>query len=245
MPAKIDLTGQKFGRLTVLKYSEEYSKIKKRRCYKCQCDCGNITYVTTMLLRSGRTQSCGCLQKEIVQKIGQNNFQDISGQKFGRLTAIKYNEELSKKYGATYWDFRCDCGNTKSLRSCNVLRGKTISCGCLNMSRGEFKIQQILKNNNINFKKEYIFKDFKSPKNEFFRFDFAIFSNDKLSYIIEFNGEQHYKSVPFFEQKVSFEERIKYDDMKKAYLKQHNIPLVIIKFDEEITSDKIIRRDLL
>lgn len=58
----IDLTGQKFGRLTVL------SKTNKKQCnhiiWVCQCDCGNIKEVTGSDLHSGRIKSCGCLQRE-------------------------------------------------------------------------------------------------------------------------------------------------------------------------------------
>ena len=63
----IDLTGQKFGRLTVLEpaYTKEIGKDKKKRLYwKCQCDCGNIAYVMGQTLRNGTTNSCGCLHKE-------------------------------------------------------------------------------------------------------------------------------------------------------------------------------------
>ena len=62
-----DLTGQKFGRLKILKLA--YKKIrndkKSSRCYwLCQCDCGNTSIVLTDLLKSGHTQSCGCIAKE-------------------------------------------------------------------------------------------------------------------------------------------------------------------------------------
>lgn len=56
-----DLTGQKFGRLTV----EEYlGYIKSKKPYwKCKCDCGNYTIVDTYHLINGDTTSCGCLRK--------------------------------------------------------------------------------------------------------------------------------------------------------------------------------------
>lgn len=68
MSKYIDLTGQKFGRLTVIKRD---GKNKKRQAlWLCQCDCGNLARTTTYLLKSGKTKSCGCLQKEIASKIG-------------------------------------------------------------------------------------------------------------------------------------------------------------------------------
>lgn len=59
----LDLTGQKFGYLTVLQLSE--SKHKQQRAYwKCQCKCGNITDVASNDLRRGNIKSCGCKRRE-------------------------------------------------------------------------------------------------------------------------------------------------------------------------------------
>ena len=61
----IDLTGQKFGRLTVVKrVPNRYGQV----CWKCLCDCGGEAIVTSFHLRHGQTQSCGCLQKERTAK---------------------------------------------------------------------------------------------------------------------------------------------------------------------------------
>jgi hypothetical protein len=54
-----DLTGMKFGQLTVLRLAEP--KNEKRR-WECQCSCGKITVVTTDHVKSGHTASCGCLK---------------------------------------------------------------------------------------------------------------------------------------------------------------------------------------
>lgn len=61
MPELIDLTGQKFGRLTVIARSDD--KRKEVR-WECRCACGNQTTVTSISLRKGTTRSCGCLRKE-------------------------------------------------------------------------------------------------------------------------------------------------------------------------------------
>lgn len=63
---KIDLTGQVFGRLTV------YGPAKKagtKTQWACICKCGVQAIVRSELLRSGRTQSCGCLRSEILSII--------------------------------------------------------------------------------------------------------------------------------------------------------------------------------
>lgn len=57
-----DLTGQRFGRLTVVK--RIVSNKGKRYLWECKCDCGNVTYITTSHLTDGNTKSCGCLYAE-------------------------------------------------------------------------------------------------------------------------------------------------------------------------------------
>lgn len=61
MPRIIDLTGQRFSRLVVLR--KEESKNKKVR-WLCRCDCGNETSVIASNLRCGHTTSCGCVLRE-------------------------------------------------------------------------------------------------------------------------------------------------------------------------------------
>lgn len=64
MPKLIDLTGKRFGRLTVIKREEgEYNTAH----WECKCDCGKICIVQGRKLRDGLTKSCGCLQREIAK----------------------------------------------------------------------------------------------------------------------------------------------------------------------------------
>lgn len=56
---KIDLTGQRFGKLTVIKQSDE--KKNHRPAWVCKCDCGSETVVCGGSLREGFSRSCGCL----------------------------------------------------------------------------------------------------------------------------------------------------------------------------------------
>ena len=58
---KINLIGERFGRLTVI---EEAGKLYGRIAWKCLCDCGNTAIATSISLRSGKKRSCGCLQIE-------------------------------------------------------------------------------------------------------------------------------------------------------------------------------------
>lgn len=58
---KLNLIGEKFGRLTVLREDPD-----KQYAYWCQCDCGKIKSIYAKSLRSGSSKSCGCLQKELL-----------------------------------------------------------------------------------------------------------------------------------------------------------------------------------
>ena len=70
----IDLTGMKFGRLVVLKYDAETSKIKGRSYWICKCDCGKIKSVQSNELRTGGTISCGCYSIDIHSKSNKIEF---------------------------------------------------------------------------------------------------------------------------------------------------------------------------
>ena len=59
---KIDLTGQRYGNLTVISLGE---KLGLHLSWLCLCDCGNIKNIKRSAIRSGTTKSCGCLRKII------------------------------------------------------------------------------------------------------------------------------------------------------------------------------------
>lgn len=117
MPKKINMIGQKFGKLTVLEELPERNKFGKI-VYKCKCDCGSTCNVIGLHLRNGNTKSCGCLQSLNIK----------TGTKFGRLTVLdKIND---KKLGKAY-ECLCDCGNITYVRGTMLQNGNTRSCGCL------------------------------------------------------------------------------------------------------------------
>ena len=75
----IDITGNKYGRLTVIKRD---GKSKDHQAmWLCECECGNQVRVRSKDLRSGHTTSCGCYNRELVSS-------QIAGQKFNMLTAL-------------------------------------------------------------------------------------------------------------------------------------------------------------
>lgn len=66
-----DLAGQRFGRLTVLKF---VGLQKRYAWWKCKCDCGEtVDSVRGSRLISGSTRSCGCLQIELASALGSTS----------------------------------------------------------------------------------------------------------------------------------------------------------------------------
>ena len=89
MGFKKDLTGQRFGRLTVIEYAGTLVTKNHSRTtmWKCKCDCGNIKDVRYSNLARGTTQSCGCIHKE---KLGSmNRTHGLSGNKTRLYTIWK------------------------------------------------------------------------------------------------------------------------------------------------------------
>ena len=65
-PPLKDFIGKRFSALTVIGYA---GKVNGQHLWRCKCDCGNETVARQTYLQSGKTKSCGCLQK---QQILQN-----------------------------------------------------------------------------------------------------------------------------------------------------------------------------
>ena len=111
----IDLTGMRFGRLTVL---GQAGRRGVSILWRCMCDCGNELTVLGSSLRSGKAISCGC--RRIV---------DITGMTFGRLTVIERAGVVKNKM---MWRCRCTCGKEIVVAGVSLRSGNTTSCGCYN-----------------------------------------------------------------------------------------------------------------
>ena len=127
MPQIIDLTGKKFGRLTVVELHKERSKYGQAQ-WICRCDCGGTSTVVGWSLRKGYTKSCKCLHREMTSI---KRLKDLSNQRFGRLTAISIHPEKSR-HGAIRWICHCDCGSRVVVVAGSLTNKNSRSCGCLN-----------------------------------------------------------------------------------------------------------------
>lgn len=127
-----DLTGQTFGRLTVLYRAEDkvLSNGQRKVMWHCICSCGNEVDVQAYNLTAGHTKSCGCLQKSITS---ERSFNDLTGRKFGRWLVLYKAEPHTTPSGQmkTMWHCICDCGNEADVEAGNLVNGASRSCGCL------------------------------------------------------------------------------------------------------------------
>jgi hypothetical protein len=118
---KYDFSGQHIGYLTCIE--PVMTKYKNVTGWRCICDCGNECVKTTQQLASvlmgeHSTISCGC---------NRNRGADLTGIRFGRLTAVK----RTNAHGNAMWFCECDCGATCATYATYLLSGKKKSCGCL------------------------------------------------------------------------------------------------------------------
>ena len=124
MPELDDLTGKRFGMLTVLERVEDHvfpggTPVPQ---WKCVCDCGNITIKTSTKLKTVKTPNCGC----------QYNL-DLTGQVFGQLLVMSQAPSHFTPQGKPIkrWLCKCSCGNEKIVMGQSLKKGMTKSCGCL------------------------------------------------------------------------------------------------------------------
>ena len=235
---KNDLIGKKFNKLTVLELTD--LKQQGGKVWKCECECGNITFATTHELVSNSIMSCGCLQKQHIKEfIITKKRIDLTGEKFGKLIVIKQLEKDDNDFKKGIpWLCQCECGNLIIAYSTELRKGHKLSCGCLK-SIAEHKVIQILNNNNIPFISQHKFSDCRSNKNAILYFDFYINNN----FLLECDGEQHYKyDVSGWNTEQSFYDRQERDNIKNEYAKSHNIPLKRIPYwdFDKITLENIM-----
>lgn len=216
-----DIVGQKFGKLTVIAPTNE--RKHNSVIWKCQCECGNICYATTEGLRVGDNTTCGCSNKAR-EKFSNTYKVDFTNKKFGKLIVLGPTD-MRTNSGNQIWKCECECGNICYVSTNHLQTGNTQSCGCLyGHSIGENKIKEILIENGIKFKTEYTFSELPNR-----RYDFALLNeNNEVIQLIEFDGEQHYIETSFF--KTTLKEQQEIDKEKTMFAKNKNIKLVRVPY---------------
>lgn len=234
----IDETGKTYGYLTVISRAESKDG---RAMWKCKCKCGNECIVSGKVLRSGHTQSCGCLKIErTVARNMERGGGDLTGQRFGKLVVIGFDSWLDHNNGHRdrMWRCKCDCGNECVVNHRYLRFGDTESFGC-SKSKGNATIMRWLNSNHKIYQAEYSFKDFTSYNGVPYRYDFAIFNDNKeLIFLIEYQGNIHFEVGSGWNNKERLADNQRRDKLKLEYCQKNNIKLYYITY-KEIIEDRL------
>lgn len=221
-----DLTGKIFGDWEVIDFDKKDKYYT--RYWLCKCSCGTIKSVAEKYLKSGHSKSCG-----------HNQCIDLQGKTFNKLKVIKRVENNSR--GDAQWLCQCECGNLIVTSGVRLRNGTTTSCGCI-VSKGEAKIKHYLNKLGIKYKTQYKFNNLYGDKN-CLKFDFIIFKDNLVHCLIEYQGEQHFKSIDFFGGDEKFLKQQEYDNKKRDFCKQNNLKLIEIPyFDYNIINEDYIKK---
>lgn len=154
-----DLTGERFGKLTVVMRVDDYVATNGHRHIQwlCKCDCGDTSVVKGASLSSGYNKSCGCSQygngetkrmwdnykklkleelDSILSKesnsVGRPRT-DLTDTVYGWLTVIRAapDKVYSNNRRISMWHCSCKCGKTIDVKTINLKNGSKVSCGCM------------------------------------------------------------------------------------------------------------------
>lgn len=121
----MDLTGQIYGNLTVLE--DTGNRFHRSIVWRCLCTCGTERDVPALYLRSGAVTNCGSRQCKQRKPRKPQKIQDLTGQVFGELTAVKPTEV--RYFGSVVWECTCSCGKTCFVPTLMLHNGDKKSCG--------------------------------------------------------------------------------------------------------------------
>lgn len=219
-----------YGDLTI----EEYAFTAKDRhiYYRCKCSCGNKENIKGTLLFTGKQTKCS-----ICSKAPAYNFIDETSNTYNNLTVIE--RDFGVKGKEAYWKCKCSCGNLTTVQGTKLRNGHTTSCGCIN-SKGELAIIHLLNDNNIEYKTQVKIPGCEDK--DLLRFDFAIYHDGILMYLIEYDGVQHYHTDSGWNTEEKFNQIKRKDNIKNIFCKEHNIPLIRIPYTH---LEKLSIKDLL
>ena len=128
-PNAIDITGQKFGKLTALwKVGNQRKGHSSTPIFAFRCDCGKIKFSTSQMARTNQITSRGCG----AQDRGKQKQLNLLGKKFGRLTVIK---QLPSENRSAHWLCQCECGNQITANQADLFWGSVTDCGCQKKKR--------------------------------------------------------------------------------------------------------------
>lgn len=170
-------------------------------------------------------------------RIGKTSF-NIAAEKFveeaKRVHRNKYNySEVIYNGAGMHVNILCNKHGFFNQSPSHHLNGQ--GCPVCKESHGEREVKHWLEDNNIQFKREYFFKECRNQN--MLRFDFYL---PDFNLCIEFNGKQHYhKSSKFYDVAI-----IEHDKIKNEFCKMNGIKLITIPFWHKKNVDEILSKNI-
>jgi hypothetical protein len=198
----------------------------------------NHSAISTSLLRG---KGCPeCKGAKISNKLSKSHdefckeLKNITGDEFIVLDQYTTSQKKIKvKHNVT------GCQHIYSVTPNNLLRGR--GCPkCNNKSKGEIAISNILNLFNISYLSNFIFKDCKNKIA--LPFDFAIFKNEELLFVIEFDGLQHFQKTGWSKSDEKLLRTQINDKIKNKYCKNNNIKLIRIPYWQLYKINDILKK---
>ena len=228
-----NLTGRTFGKLTVLHLDEAVAPgggIHWK--WICKCECGTTKSIRSSDLRNGSALDCGCGKRK---RLSDAAIHDLTGQTFGHLHVLRRGNGIAKNGGIhAKWECRCDiCGQTEIVQGPMLERyGKDRCLACCGKSLGETKIKELLDGAGITYVHDMPYEDCRSDdKDGFLRFDFrATDPKTGQIYMIEFDGEHHFKEVPTWYCAGGLHSVLQRDEAKNRWCAEHDVPMIRIPY---------------
>lgn len=225
--------------------TEGYKLLTKEKDYKSsktkltiQHDCGNIFYCRGHHFLKSNSRCPKCNKDKYFPK---RKTLEMFKQEVFDLVKDEYTV-ISKNYESTNKKIKLlhKCGYVYEVSPKHFLYSGSRCPKCRNMSKGENKIQEKLNELNIIYKKEFSFKELWNKNHtSILEFDFALFKNNKLVCLIEYDGIQHF--IPTFplngsliEKQEAFIKIQENDKIKNDFCKNNNILLFRISYKNDI-----------
>lgn len=222
------LTGNDYSVLT--NYENSYTKLKMKHNI-----CGTVYYVRPHCFLSGvRCPNC---HGNIARNKTTNDFkQDVFNVVGDEYTVSEEYKNCRTKILITH----NVCGHSYKVIPSSFLHGNR--CPRCIESRGERCVAEYLSRNNVNFEREYKFEDCRSLRS--LPFDFAVITNNNVACLVEYDGEQHYRTIELFGGEEGLLYRKHNDAIKTQYCADNGIPLIRIPYWEFDNIDEILAKEL-
>lgn len=210
-------------KITILSDYKQVNSPIKVKCNECENEWDTKP---SYLKREYGCKICGHVKRVEKTKLTSEDFIKKVNSIYGDdiIVLNKYNGNNHEI------NFRCNkCGQISTKKRAAGLLNR--GCPFCVFSKGEKKIQTILEENNILFKKEYRFNDLKDVND--LRFDFAVLDEvGNVSHLIEFDGKQHFEPVKCFGGEKRYFDQLKKDKLKNDYCDKNNIKLIRVKYSD-------------